>query len=60
MQKLTRFYKSKLPSKKKPDPVPIIMMYAQFNRSLWDEILYCIDHTMLSKTLKQIRRKHHN
>lgn len=37
MQKLTRFYKSKLPSEKNPDPVPIIMMYAQFNRSLWDE-----------------------
>lgn len=25
------------PVKKNPDPVPIIMMYAQFNRSLWDE-----------------------
>lgn len=36
MQKLTRFYKSKLPSKKTPTPT-IIMMYAQFNRSLWDE-----------------------
>lgn len=30
-------YKSTLPSKKKTDPVRIIMMYAQFNRSLLDE-----------------------
>lgn len=38
MQKLTRFYINlRYPVKKKPDPVRIIMMYAQFNRSLLDE-----------------------
>lgn len=30
------------PVKKNPDPVPIIMMYAQFNRSLWDEKIWYI------------------